>query len=96
MAAKSAQVSYEPVPLAGWKSNNFVDELAAKKFRELGIEPSPLCDDATFIRRAFFDAVGTLPTMKETTAFLESKDPKKREKLIDRLLVHTSYSHICI
>ncbi|MFQ5730885.1 MAG: DUF1549 domain-containing protein, partial [Planctomycetaceae bacterium] len=74
------------VRLTGWKSNNFVDELAAGKFRELGIEPSPLCDDATFIRRAFFDAVGALPTVQETTAFLSSRDPRKREKLVDRLL----------
>jgi hypothetical protein len=74
------------VQLAGWKNNNFVDEHASAKFRELGIEPSPLADDATFLRRAFLDAVGTLPTVEEATAFLESKDPEKRRKLIDRLL----------
>ncbi len=74
------------VKLAGWKNNNFVDELAAKKFRELGIEPSPLCDDATFLRRAFLDAIGTLPTVEETRAFLADKDPNKRQKLVDRLL----------
>ncbi len=74
------------VNLAGWKSNNFVDELAVKKFRELGIEPSPLCDDATFLRRAFLDAIGSLPTIEETRAFLADKDPRKREKLVDRLL----------
>jgi len=74
------------VQLAGWNSNNFVDELAAKKFRELGIEPSPLCDDATFVRRAYFDAIGTLPSIAETKAFIASNDPKKREQLIDRLL----------
>ncbi|VAX37476.1 similar to surface protein [hydrothermal vent metagenome] len=72
--------------LVGWKNNNFVDKLAAKKFRELGIEPSPLCDDATFLRRAFLDAIGTLPTIEVTKEFLASKDPKKREKLIDQLL----------
>jgi len=76
----------DSVQLTGWKNNNFVDELAAKKFRELGIEPSPLCDDATFIRRAFFDAIGTQPSIAEVTAFLESSDPQKREKLVDRLL----------
>jgi Protein of unknown function (DUF1553)/Protein of unknown function (DUF1549) len=87
-----AQISTFVVPyaksvqLAGWKSNNFVDDLAAKKFRELGIEPSPLCDDATFVRRAFFDAIGTIPSIAETKAFLASNDPRKREKLIDRLL----------
>ena len=74
------------VELARWHSNNFIDELASAKFRELGIEPSALCDDATFLRRAFLDAIGTLPTPEETMAFLQSTDPTKRAKLIDRLL----------
>jgi hypothetical protein len=76
----------ERVELAGWTSQNFIDELAAAKFRELGLEPSPLCDDATFVRRAFLDAIGTLPTAQETRAFLASNDPDKRTKLVDRLL----------
>lgn len=74
------------VELAAWKSNNFIDELASEKFRELGIEPSALCDDATFVRRAFLDAIGTLPKPDDTKAFLASDDPDKRTKLIDRLL----------
>ncbi|MBM80583.1 MAG: S-layer related protein (Precursor) [Planctomycetaceae bacterium] len=74
------------IKLAAWTNNNFVDELAEKKFRSLGIEPSPLCDDATFIRRAFLDATGTIPKLEETKAFIENQDPQKREKLIDRLL----------
>lgn len=76
----------DKVELAGWQNNNFIDELASAKFRELGIEPSPLCDDATFVRRAFLDAIGTLPSPDETKTFLESADPDKRKKLIDRLL----------
>ena len=76
----------ESIDLAGWKNNNFVDELASNKFRELGIAPSGLCDDASFMRRAYFDAIGSLPTVEEATAFLDSPDPAKREKLIDRLL----------
>ena len=63
-----------------------MDELAADKFRELGLEPSGLCDDATFLRRAYLDAIGTVPTVEQTTAFLESKDPNKRNKLVDQLL----------
>jgi hypothetical protein len=76
----------DSIPLAGWKSNNLIDELAADKFRELGIEPSPLCDDATFVRRAFFDAIGTLPPINVVLAFLDSDNPDKRAKLVDRLL----------
>jgi hypothetical protein len=75
-----------PAELAGWTNNNFVDELAAKKFRELGIEPSPVCDDAAFLRRAFLDAIGTLPQPEDVTAFLADQDPQKRTKLVDRLL----------
>jgi len=72
--------------LADWESRNFVDELAAKKFEQLGIQPSPLCDDATFVRRAFLDATGTQPTIEQSQAFVKSDNPKKREALIDELL----------
>jgi hypothetical protein len=87
-----AEISLYVVPyrdnfeLTGWANNNFIDELASAKFQELGIDPSPLCDDATFLRRAFLDAIGQLPTVEETTAFLADTDPNKRTKLIDRLL----------
>ncbi|MBD3673644.1 MAG: DUF1549 domain-containing protein, partial [Planctomycetaceae bacterium] len=76
----------ENIPLAGWQNQNFVDEHAADKFRELGIEPSPLADDPTFLRRAFLDATGSVPTAEETDAFLQDTNPNKREQLIDRLL----------
>ena len=76
----------ESVELAGWKNQNFVDELASAKFQELGLEPSPLCDDATFLRRAFLDAIGTLPTPEQTREFIASTDPDKRDKIIDLLL----------
>lgn len=76
----------EAIELAGWTPNNFVDEHAATKFKALGIEPSPLCDDATFLRRAYLDATGTVPTVAQTRAFLESTAPDKRTQLIDELL----------
>jgi hypothetical protein len=72
--------------LSGWTDHNNVDHLAADKFREIGLTPSPLCDDATFLRRAFFDAIGTPPTVEQAKAFLDSKDTDKRRKLVDRLL----------
>lgn len=78
---------YGPAPqLADWKSNNFVDEAAHRKFTELGIAPSGLCSDTTFIRRAYLDAIGTLPEPAAVTAFVSSTDPHKRDQLIDSLL----------
>jgi len=76
----------DDIQLADWKNHNYVDELASAKFRELGIEPTAMCDDATFVRRAFLDTIGGLPTIEETETFLSSSEPDKREKLIDRLL----------
>lgn len=72
--------------LDDWKNNNFIDEFAIGKFEELGIAPSPVCDDATFVRRAYLDAIGSLPTPEEVKAFVDREDLAKREKLIDQLL----------
>jgi len=73
-------------PLQDWKNNNFIDKLAADKFTELGIEPSPRCDDATFLRRAYLDSIGVLPSVAESLTFLNSQNPNKRDQLIDQLL----------
>ncbi len=74
------------VDLSDWQGNNFVDDLAAAKFKQLGVQPSGLCDDYTFVRRAFLDAIGTLPSLDEIQAFVQSNEPDKRQRLIDRLL----------
>ena len=74
-----------PFVLKNWKNENYIDEIAAKKFKELGLQPVAVCDDSTFIRRAFLDAIGTLPTKEEAEKFLASNDPNKRKKLIDQL-----------
>lgn len=74
------------VELTDWVDQNYIDTIAAAKFRELGIEPSPRCDDATFIRRVFLDVLGTLPSQAKAAAFIDSTDPDKRTKLIDQVL----------
>lgn len=66
--------------------HNWIDEHVNAKLAALNIPPSPLCDDATFIRRAFLDTTGTLPTSDEVRTFLADQLPGKREKLIDSLL----------
>ncbi|RLS33800.1 MAG: DUF1553 domain-containing protein [Planctomycetota bacterium] len=72
--------------VTSWTSNHPLDLLAGRKFRELGLTPSGICDDATFLRRASLDCIGGLPTVEESRAFLASAAPDKRELLIDRLL----------
>src|SRR5262249_55663796 len=65
---------------------SIIDLFVASKLNELGISPSPTCTDAEFIRRAYLDAAGILPTPEEAQRFLADKSPDKRAKLIDALL----------
>lgn len=72
--------------------NNFIDKHVWNKLARLGIPPSDLADDATFLRRACLDVIGTLPTAAEARAFLADKDANKRAKLIDALLARPEYA----
>ena len=70
---------------------NFIDRLVFGKLRQLGIPPSPVCDDSTFVRRLYLDVTGRLPTADEARQFVESNDPAKRDRLIDYLLDTPGY-----
>ncbi len=56
------------------KPRNFIDEHVLTKLRELNIPPSGRATDAEFLRRAFLDTIGVLPTPEEAKAFLEEPD----------------------
>ncbi len=71
---------------------NFIDRLTWDKLERLGIEPSELADDATFLRRVYLDVIGTLPTVDEARAFLADVAPDKRARLIDRVLAREEYA----
>ncbi|GIT31301.1 MAG: hypothetical protein Ct9H300mP1_33470 [Planctomycetaceae bacterium] len=74
------------VDLAGFQPNNFIDEHVMARWKRLGTRPSTLCTDPEFIRRAYLDSIGTLPTTGKVEAFLKSARPDKRDQLVDELL----------
>jgi hypothetical protein len=74
------------------KPRNFIDELVFEKLRKVGMPPSESSDDATFLRRVTIDIAGRIPSLEESTAFLENKDPQKRDQVIDRLLASPDYA----
>ena len=63
-----------------------IDELVFARLKKLGLQPSPLCSDAVFLRRVYLDVIGTLPTAAEAREFLLDRSPDKRRALVDRLL----------
>jgi hypothetical protein len=71
---------------------NFIDEFLFANLAKLGIPPSPVCDDATFLRRVSLDIAGRLPTAEEAKAFAASSDPDKRSAWIEELLRSGEYA----
>jgi hypothetical protein len=68
-----------------------LDKIVYRKLSKLHISPS-LCSDAVFVRRAFFDVIGTLPTGNEAKEFIMDQDTNKRNVLIDRLLERDEFA----
>ncbi len=71
---------------------NDVDRFIAAKLAKAGAKPSPMCDDASFLRRATLDVTGLIPTEKEVAAFLADTSRDKRAKAIDRLLASDAWA----
>ncbi len=63
-----------------------LDRLVFDRLDELGIERANLCSDAVFVRRAYLDTIGTLPTAEEARRFILKRERTKRRDLIDDLL----------
>ena len=71
---------------------NFVDKHTFAKLKQMSIAPSDLSEDYEFVRRAYLDCIGRMPTTDEAKAFLADKDAKKRDKLIDALVDTTEFA----
>jgi len=70
---------------------NVIDDLVLAQLADLRLAPSPPCDDATFLRRAFLDTIGRLPTPEEVRSFLTDDVVSKRQRLVDQLLARPEF-----
>ncbi len=83
---QEAPVEAIAAAFASSPKRNFIDELVLAKLQSLNLPPSPPAGDSEFLRRAFLDTIGVLPTVEETRAFLSDPSPQKRDTLIETLL----------
>lgn len=65
-----------------------IDQLIAAADPKFETYAAPVCDDATFLRRAFLDLAGVIPSAEQLQEFLDdpAPSPNKRAQWIDRLL----------
>lgn len=76
------------VPAASREIDRIVDEHHAGN----AITPAGPVSDSVFLRRAYLDLAGTIPTYEQATGFLGSGDPAKRAALIDDLLASAGFT----
>lgn len=68
-----------------------VDKLVVEGLTEHNQQPNPPVSDEVFLRRAYLDIAGRIPTLEEAQRFLSSKDITRRSQLIDELLDSEGY-----
>jgi hypothetical protein len=75
---------------------NYIDTFVHNKLRKLRINPSDICTDEEFLRRASIDITGTLPTIELYDEFMADEDSQKRDKLVDQLLNRKEFVEIWV
>ncbi|MFM7057406.1 MAG: PSD1 and planctomycete cytochrome C domain-containing protein [Planctomycetota bacterium] len=93
----------EPDPLQHWSfrppqrptlaadAAHPIDALLQPALDAAGIQPLPVADRATLLRRATLDLIGVPPTPDELRAFLADDSPEAFSKVLDRLLSDPRY-----
>jgi hypothetical protein len=84
MDSQSGELALQP--------RNQVDKFVFNKLQSLGVPASPICDDATFLRRVTLDIAGRLPTLDEIERFESEPADTRRDRAIDGLLDSPEYA----
>ena len=67
------------------------DKIVLAKLASMDVKPVR-CSDAVFVRRAYMDVIGTLPTAVEARKFIEDTTGNKRHALIDHLMARDEFA----
>lgn len=73
-----------------WRSSP-IDSFVHRRLSEKGMEPAPIADRETLIRRVYFDLLGVPPTSEEVRQFVNDPAEDAWERLVDRLLEDQRY-----
>jgi Protein of unknown function (DUF1549)/Protein of unknown function (DUF1553) len=96
LGAAAAAAIVDPAPAAGprsWKAAvERVDAEMKMRWKAAGVEPAADASDAEFLRRVSLDLIGRIPTAGEAEAYLDDASPRRRERLVDRLLASSDYA----
>jgi hypothetical protein len=71
---------------AGTMKLALIDHRLKEMWEQSSIKPSPICSEEEFLRRAYLDIAGRIPTIKEAAGYLQTKESGKRQKLVEYLL----------
>jgi len=80
-----ARVKVPAVKDTKW-SAQAVDRFILAGLEQKGLKPAPRADRRTLIRRVYLSLTGLPPSVEEVEAYVNDKDPKAYEKLVDRML----------
>src|SRR5262249_22194414 len=79
-------------PAAQASTGERLDALLAARWAAGDVAPATVCDDATFVRRAWLDLAGRVPPAAEVTRFVNNKRGDKRARLVDDLLAGPAFA----
>ena len=54
-----------------------IDQFVDKNYSKYNVRPNELTSDDQFVRRAYLDITGTIPTAKEARQFVYDRDPRR-------------------
>ena len=74
------------------KEVNYIDRHVFAKLRRLRLNPSGLCDDNAFIRRAYLDLLGFIPSGEAVREFVANNSPGKRQRLVEHLMKRPEFA----